>query len=246
MISSALRKNHSNCFATELLECFNQLEKFFPNSKMLYTEESFCMFQFLPVEKQAEIIKNLINYFNVLDESKLSKSITSKMSKNDEIECVQDALNQFNMSVWDDDLNFISEGDIVEIYNNKNIQVYRNFQLLKVNPYDLLTVLTHDWQALYDRATKITVKIGHKITEVMTSELTSAVPFSIPEHSMKAISKEDQVVVSIRLKYIKPVFNINKTKKIGFIATQLNSPVILEGGNVDSVSMLKSKGKSLS
>jgi len=102
-----------------------------------------------------------------------------------------------------------------------------------------LTILTHEWTSLYERASTVTDAILRKVEEVMNSNTISATPFQIPEHLMKTLSDTNPVIVNIRLKYVKPVFNQMTGQKRGFIVTQHASPVVLSGDDTFAVNMLR-------
>lgn len=205
----------------------------------IYSEKSFKKFLDLDVDTQKTITDGLCRYVAGLQKWDNLIQDNEELNRNEEIDCLKFALEEFDLKLSDDDTSFIDEGDIVEVYDEKGIQLYRNFQLLRINPYDLLTVISHDWKSLYDRAEWVTDSIANRIGEVMQSDSGKAAPFQIDAHTMKAVSHRDQVLVTINLKYIKPVYSKKTGKKCGFIATQFNSPILLEGESVNQVTMFR-------
>ena len=206
---------------------------------LTHLPSSLKAFQLMPTQRQQIVQKNIENYSRIIAAAKFELEEDDLISKDDEVECLQHAFEEYDFKFKDDDFDFIDEGDIVELYSAENIQLYRNLQFLKVSPYDLLTTLTNEWTTLYERPNEVTKAIMDRVGEVMTSNLTAAAPFGVGPHLMKAVSKQDQVIVSISLKYIKPVFSTYNNNKVGFVVTQQNSPVILAGEETDRVSMLR-------
>lgn len=163
------------------------------------------------------------------------------LSKEDEIECLERALSEFGFCFPDGDFSFLESGDIVEAYSLDHIQFYRNFELLKINPFDITTVLTYRWDELYERPKVINRKIHEKISLVLDSDSCEHVPFNIPTHHLKACNEEtkDYLVAEINLKFIKPVFlKKDLSKKVGFVCTQEATSIILSGGDAKAFHLL--------
>ena len=152
----------------DLLFRINRLEKMALQKGIkvkTYSPQSLEIFSSLAVAKKRKIIDGLENYMTILSCLKptLSDEGLGHLTQKEELECLGMALEEFGMETDDNNFDFISAGDIVEVYNFENIQLYRNLELLKINVYDLITVLLVSWEELYERPSIITKKIASKV-----------------------------------------------------------------------------------
>jgi len=185
-----------------------------------------------------DVKKHLSCFLKIVERFDFKLQEDEFLSQSDEVECLKHAFNEYGLCFGDDDFDFISQGDIVELYNLENIQIYRNLEFLKVAPYDLATILSSKWTDLYERPSDITQAIANRVVEILNSKIIEASPFNVPIHPMKAMSNAEQVVVEISLKFIKPVFDKDTKEKRGFIATQMGSPILLSGDETLKLAMI--------
>ena len=218
----------------EILNAIYDLEKVSQSisSIVVKTEKSLNFLFSLDQDRKKTVLEGLRNYIKVLSFKSFFPSTEDEtLEIGDEIECVTWALNEYGFCTFDDDYSFIDSGDIIEAYVATGIQIYRNYELLKVNIFDILTLLSHEWPNLYQRSSLVNDQIQECIQQVMISDSTSAVPFNVPRHQLKAINGDssEEIVAEINLKFIKPLYSKKTFKKVGFIATQKNSPIIFSG-----------------
>lgn len=182
--------------------------------------------------------KHLSCFLNIVERFDFNLQEDEFLSQSDEVECLKHAFDEYGLCFGDEEFGFISQGDIVELYNLENIQIYRNLEFLKVAPYDLATILSSKWTDLYERPSDITQAIATRVGEILSSNVIKASPFNVPIHPMKAVSNAEQVVVEINLKFIKPVFDRVTKEKRGFVATQMGSPILLSGDETLKLAMI--------
>ncbi len=188
-----------------------------------YSERSIQDFAALNEPKKSEIISHLVTY------QEFAKEMAPHFNQNqtdvrEEVACLKASLKGLGLKAGDEDLNFIDQGDIVEVYGIDGKQQYRNFEFIKSCPYDLLMVHTHEWFVLYERSPETNDQINQRIQEVISTDQTQSVPFDIPQHSLKVAMMEDEPIFNVNLKRIKPIFNEKTDIKTAFVATLVVEP----------------------
>ena len=220
------------------LELLNELSDIGKIKNVIFkthSEKSLRDFINLEEKKRVQIYLHLNDYLNSLRSVETFKNQDDELTREDELECLEHALNTFKLKSLGEDTNFIEENDIIEIYNNQGIQIWRNFELLKLSPYDLLTLLMYEWYVLYERSKIINQKIMDRIQYLISLNNSSATPMQIEKHTMKAKSAEEELVVSINLKYFKPLFSKINGERMGFLVTTKSSPFVLRGEDSEKV-----------
>lgn len=205
-----------------------------------YCPNSLAGIRELNSSMQAEILDTVTTYNNILKSQIKNHNPNEQMTLAEEIECLDFALNNFDLRTADNDYSFIGPGDIIEVYDaTKNTQIYRNLALLEISIYDFLTLLSCEWFVLHERPKLITEQIFAKIQSVMTSDQVGAVPFNIVKHILKAKSDEEVNVANVELKYIKPLFDLNTGNKTAFIATQKGGLSVVRGEDTQKITYIQ-------
>lgn len=189
-----------------------------------YSNRSITDFSGLSEPKKIDVISQLHNY-QEFARAMAPKFNQHKTEAKHEVSCLQASLNGLGLKTGDDDFSFIDSGDIVEVYGIDGKQQYRNFEFIKLCPYDLLMVHTHEWYVLYERAPETNLQINQYIKYVIGSDCTKSIPFDIPKHLLLVPKSEEEAAFSVNLKWIKPLFNLKTEIKTGFVATLLVEPI---------------------
>lgn len=196
----------------------------------VYSDRSLKNYLNLTSDQQISIIDNLELYVSMLEETPSMEKETDFFSVEDDIDTLKFALDNFKFRITDDDYSFIEEGDLIEIYNIDNIQIWRNLALLEINVFDLLTVLTEQWFDLYERSEEVTKVIIEKATRVLLDEkITTRVPCDVPTHALKAKSDVEEATVIVRFKWFVPLFHQVTGRKVAFLLCQRNDSEVFTG-----------------
>jgi len=206
----------------------------------VYSDKSVAKFMSLPVDVQAAIVENFSSWEMVLSQLPLKKEI-SDMDVASEVQMLQKALKLYGLKSPEDNWDFLEKGDIIEIYNLSDQQIYRNFELLKICPYDTLTLVTHEWSVLCDRAQSVTNKISSELQRLAHSDTTERVAFQVPLHVMKCSMSPFQETFEITFKWGTPLFCEQTGEKTAFLLTQSGSPLISEKEEAKNLHMLKKR-----
>jgi hypothetical protein len=179
-------------------------------------------------KKQNLILNNIGTYLEIL-----SQDIEIESPKpNIKIEeaRLKKALRAFNLSALDKNIfNLIDEDDVIEIYNDEGIQLYRNITFCKLCSYSLLDLAVNSWDELYDKPTAIKNKIMSKINEVMTtSEGTVAYEMSSYIQREKFIYAKTLKTFLVKPKFISPLLDNLSGRRVAMLSTY-SAKILTEG-----------------
>lgn len=147
----------------ETLTRFSNLLKTYNFDVKVYSEKSLKKLNEMPEKRKAEICEYYQNWINWI-ESEDSQEI-------EEIEkvCLKKALDLFELEVSDDFLKTLQKGQIVEVYGEDMIQLYRSLNFFKITSYSLLDITVFEWYLLWNRPSKAIQETLNDLNEVITS-----------------------------------------------------------------------------
>lgn len=112
----------------------------------------------------------------------------------------------------------IEDADIVECYNEDQIQVFRSLSFFDFCSYDVLSVLIRPWHELYGRDLGLHGKAFEEMLEVL-SRGESTMRFSLPPHRLWEVSSVQKREFVILHKYRGPLKKLGSSKPNGIIMT---------------------------
>ncbi|WP_409477603.1 hypothetical protein [Pseudobdellovibrio sp. HCB154] len=71
-----------------------------------------------------------------------------------ELKCLKKALHHYGLKASDDFLRTIAKDQIVEVYGDEMIQLYRSLSFFQITGYSLLDIIVHEFYHLWERSTK--------------------------------------------------------------------------------------------
>jgi hypothetical protein len=157
----------------------------------------------MDIDKLDKIISNFSNY---------KKLIQSSLETDPD--CLKDEsllLNQIgqfmNLRVTSDLLGKIQHDDIVEIYNQDFVQVYRGLTFMHICNYTLVDLLTYEFYELYERSVSVNEHLfaaAKIVTERGTSEGVSLK--HVPAHLTRERFSEERGVFQITFRHFFPIY----------------------------------------
>lgn len=141
----------------------------------------------------------------------------SGLDFDDSARLTQIALDSLGLLAPKDFLSYVRRGDVVEIYNQDHIQVFRSFNFFRLCNYNLDDVLLNKWYVLYDRNPLITQAIIDEIERNLSGP-GCITKFSLPAHVMTEKFSHPQGVFLTKFKYVASAF-CGPERRDGFITT---------------------------
>jgi hypothetical protein len=174
----------------------------------------------LPKNDQVAIIDMLQKYVKILVADSQPERHRSPSNKDIEIERLLRAAAEFGMRFCDESVfSQIQDGDVVEIYNTHERQIYRNLLFCKLSSYSLLDVAVYRWQDLYDRPHHSIQAIhNHVIKNFTTPVLTQK--YDVAKHVLreKFIYARNPRTFLMQMKFLSPLESLETQARIGVIS----------------------------
>lgn len=103
-----------------------------------------------------------------------------------------------------DFLSLIEIDDILEVYDNSGIQLYRSWNLFQYSGYSLADLMTCDWDALYSRPPEVAARLKEMMPKVFQPEF-SVTAYSIPEYVIEERLTTAKSRFAFKMKYCIPL-----------------------------------------
>lgn len=185
-----------------------------------YTSRSRRLFEALPADTQRALVTAMKIQNDLLEASSEKSSWIQG-----ELAMLLQAAALGRMSIPDDFLDKVEDGDVVEIYDiEKRMQVYRNLEFLKKSSYDLLTLLVTPYTELFHREPHIVQRIIERSEEVLRTA-TCAVPWEVESHVLTERLHSHNRCFRMQMKYVCPVFDMDSGRRVA-IATTLRCDLL--------------------
>ena len=145
-----------------------------------FTDSSRSRFLDFSFDEQSQLLSSL-ETCNSICESAVQNGIA--LRKNG-LALAWWAMKSFKLRPTSGVFSYLKPGDIIEIYDQNDVQIFRTFDFLKCVSYSLDEVHTYRWWELYERAEAVTEKMLSVAKEVgsATRPITFLAPFAT--HSM--------------------------------------------------------------
>nr|BFD60039.1 hypothetical protein CKG001_21460 [Bdellovibrio sp. CKG001] len=104
--------------------------------------------------------------------------------------------------------------DIVEIYSEDHIQLFRNFTFFDFCSYTLEELHTNEWWALFERDEEITTKIIEEVRKVFSEEVRETFAPDIPKHVLREIRSAERLCQSMEIRRMSPLYRNRKVAAV--------------------------------
>ena len=100
---------------------------------------------------------------------------------------VEMAMRFYNLKLRDDFWATVGPEDILEIYNDEGIQVFRTFNFFNASSYSLTDLLVNEWYVLWERPKFVLQKMFEYSNGILSGEMKGVVKMDIAKHIVKEI-----------------------------------------------------------
>lgn len=203
-----------------------------------YSTEAAQRFLQMPLERQEKIESTVESALHLIAATEIQPEKSPTPSEHPEKSHVLMALQFFNLELRDDIWKHVRPDDIIEIYDESDIQIFRTFNFFKASSYSLLDLLTHEWFHLWERP-KVILDSMLRLMERLHNDIETVEPAGIPRHILKEILEDKVNGISSR-KSIQIDFNVACPlyriggRRSGYIVT-CRATVLGEGEAVNNI-----------
>lgn len=196
----------------QALNDFSELIATQGHSVIPYTDSVVAHISSLPVEKKEDILVGFLKYSELC-----SSAIKSGVVLKDTVGFIKYALKYLGKHVAEEFYATIGESDIVEIYSEDHIQIFRNISFFKITDYSIAELISYEWEDLYYRSSAITKKMYSLIEDTLASDV-KLLNMDIEPHFIKEIRADTVQLCEVKFRYIAPIYT-NEGEQSGYTMT---------------------------
>ena len=116
------------------------------------------------------------------------------------------AIRKLNLLPGHDLFELLEDSDVVEIYNNQGVQVFRNHRFFDISSYDFPEIFVYPWHELYGREAHITDEIMKYAISVFSGECQKTIDMShVPRHRLTENFSPEGFVMTMDERYFSPL-----------------------------------------
>lgn len=167
-------------------------------------------------------------YFQLLDESGMTRVITQLTndleiynstldggySLRNSAQLLWRALKKFNLSPLSDFFQELENDHIIEIYDSRGLQIFRNLNFFEVCSYSLEEVVCREWWHLYKRDETVTELIYKQSMKAFTQEVPCTYDPEIPPHLLVEIDSFEKNRMEYQILRVSPMLRDGKVVAI--------------------------------
>lgn len=192
-----------------------------------YAHPSLPIFSGLPVERQKAILDHFLIYYRIL-----ASAETDHIEFNDNLMLTWWALRELKMKPSSDLFSNLSKTDVIEIYDNEGVQIYRTLNFYNLTTYTMEDMLCTPWYELFSRDSKVTEQLMECMARVLKSETQGIIHPDVADHVVKETRNPYFKPRLVRCKLISSLEGPDK--KLGFLHAfqvlgETKSPTLSKG-----------------
>ncbi len=206
---------------TSLSRFADLLEKF-DYSVRVFSDSALQKLSEVSIEKKQQIAADFESWAQWIEP-------LDPRSYDNELTLLKRALDKHGFEADERFLKTLEKDQIIELYNENMIQLYRSFNFFKITGYSLLDISVFEWYILWDRPQKILESIGEEINESL-QVYTPIKKFKTGRHLVREVFNTTKsgsfvprasLLTPVNLGSLKPTrpTKFNKNNKHGFICT---------------------------
>lgn len=172
------------------------------NIKTAAYREGLPYFSALSINQQIATVNRLKFYHDLCTEQ-----VSEGQSLRDSKRFTWRALVKLSLSPHADFLNRITEGDIIELYNEDGVQVFRNLEFFDFCSYCIEELYCVEWWRLFQRDDQISSQLLEMIPKLFQKKYPEGLEAPLPRHQVVETFSRDKFHIDFFMKYIGPLFH---------------------------------------
>ncbi|WP_413289430.1 hypothetical protein [Bdellovibrio sp. HCB337] len=163
--------------------------------------EGLPYFSQLNEEQKRTAVERLEGYYELCSEQ-LSEGQPLRDSKR----FTWRALSKFGLVPTSNLLETIGDGDIVEIYNSEQVQVFRNLEFFDLCSYTLEELFCLEWYRLFRRESEVSSAIVAMVDELYAKKYPEGLSSPLPHHIVAESISREKITLNFFMKFIAPLY----------------------------------------
>ncbi len=190
-----------------------------------FRKDDLPIFSSLSPERQAEATYYIELYCAIL----LQSEIKNSSKDNNNADSLWVALIYLQWHQPSDFFSYLKPDDKIEIYNTQGIQIWRNFNVMRICSYSIEEMYCYTWPERYLRSDEDTNKIMSTVQKVLSHKERKVFREAIANHNVIERFSEKQFILEASHEYFCPLLDRQGIVS-GFIVT---SKVDVVGSNLN-------------
>lgn len=150
-----------------------------------YSKNSLSKFLGMPKERKQTILGQTAVLEKIISGASVE---IANIHEHDEWPLIKRAMRLYGLHTKDDFQTILQKDDVIEVYSEEHIQLFRTFNFYKYSAYSYLDLLVNEWFHLWERPRHLLeslMSIGQSVVNGDKKGITSMV--HLPQHVYKEI-----------------------------------------------------------
>jgi len=158
-----------------------------------YLDSGLPLYRALPEKKQKAALDQLRVFLQSIE-------MAAKDGKGfDDPRSLWYALSALKLVPPSDLFDRIPSGSAIEIYDGENIQIWRNWEVMRVCSYTIEEIHCLEWHVRYDRQDVVTAQCFDLVNTLFNGESDIVIP-SVPEHEITESRSQERFYLKVDFK----------------------------------------------
>lgn len=187
------------------------------------TQEAKRTFAALSHARQQTVLEDLFSTTQLIQDARMQPErflvSSADLTLSQEVNYLQMFLFRRKLRLVDSAiLDLIEEGDVIEIYDHRAIQLYRSWSFFKFCSYSLVDLLLHDWNELYSRPTWVVSKLFETAPRLFAPG-AKTIAYELPEYLISERLNHQRRSMLFKMKFASPLVDPVTSQTTCFITT---------------------------
>jgi hypothetical protein len=162
-----------------------------------YYAPELPLYSKLSAQKQSDVISQLQVFLQTMQSAATAGDRLDNSERS-----LWHALSTLGLIPPSDMFSHVCADDVVEIYDLEGIQIWRNFNFMKICSYTLEEMYSIDWPSRYKRDPERTAECMGELEKVLSGRVPEFHFADIPEHLLEETSSTERYVLSAKHDWI--------------------------------------------
>ena len=203
------------------------------------SQECLQSFAGLSSERQHHIETALQEYLDVIGDLNSAVVVPADVSREQEIKLLKRALWLRKLRLADSAiLDVIDNRDIIEIYDDRGVQIYRSWSFFQYCSYSLVDLQVYDWDILFARPNWVAKELWQISEKAFAPGAKTTSMDHLPEYLICERLKKHNRAFLMKMKYTSPVTDDAGDTRAIIVVSRLQHVPETFVGHSESVSLL--------
>lgn len=168
--------------------------------RLPYPDARLVYYSAMPSEQQISVLSAIKSYYGACQDCKAEGA-----SLRDAPVLLWKMFRRLGVTPASDLFSYITNESVIEIYNDKSTQVFRNLCFFEVCSYTLEELFCRPWWELYQRDNSITQRLFAAAVNILRGEDRQTTPAHVPVHTLEEVCSPLRFRMDAHHEYLSPL-----------------------------------------